>query len=321
MEKETPHFQGRLALQQRVLPAYRGAFFNALAVACEGGLSVFAGQPRPEESISTATHLDQAQYVTAHNLHIGRVTSPFYLCWQKGLMRWLGTWNPDALIMEANPRYISSRFGAAWMRAQGRPVLGWGLGLSRNGGLERIRSRGRQRFLKQFDGMIAYSQRGAQEYREVGFPPERLFVAPNAVVPRPTNQPPVRADSFNERPSVLFVGRLQSRKRIDLLLNACAALPVAMQPRLVIIGDGPAREEFQSLAAQVYPHAEFPGAKHGAELEPYYAQADLFVLPGTGGLALHSALLAVVGGSLSLESTKTDSTQVVITLPEDITRK
>jgi len=39
------------------------------------------------------------------------------------------------------------------------------------------------------------------------------------------------------------------------------------------------------------------------------------------GLALHSALLAVVGGSLSLESTKTDSTQVVITLPEDITRK
>ena len=36
---------------QRVLPAYRAAFFDALAAECAGGLSVFAGQPRPEEMI------------------------------------------------------------------------------------------------------------------------------------------------------------------------------------------------------------------------------------------------------------------------------
>ena len=37
-------------------------------------------------------------------------------------------------------------------------------------------------------------------------------------------------------------------------------------------------------------HAEFVGAKHGAELEPYFTQADLFVLPGTGGLAIQQAM-------------------------------
>ena len=89
---------------------------------------------------------------------------------------------------------------------------------------------------------------------------------------------------------VLFVGRLQARKRLDLLLQACARLPLALQPRLVIVGDGPARAELESLAQQVYPRAEFAGARHGAELEPYYQAADLFVLPGTGGLAVQQAM-------------------------------
>jgi glycosyltransferase involved in cell wall biosynthesis len=62
------------------------------------------------------------------------------------------------------------------------------------------------------------------------------------------------------------------------------------KPRLIIIGDGPERDHLQSLAREVYPGAEFAGAKHGAELRPYFAQADLFVLPGTGGLAIQEAM-------------------------------
>lgn len=62
------------------------------------------------------------------------------------------------------------------------------------------------------------------------------------------------------------------------------------KPRLVIVGDGPERDKLQALAKEVYPAAEFVGAKHGAELTPYFAQADLFVLPGTGGLAVQEAM-------------------------------
>ena len=40
----------------------------------------------------------------------------------------------------------------------------------------------------------------------------------------------------------------------------------------------------------MYPAAQFWGARHGAELEPLFAQADLFVLPGTGGLAVQQAM-------------------------------
>jgi glycosyltransferase involved in cell wall biosynthesis len=89
---------------------------------------------------------------------------------------------------------------------------------------------------------------------------------------------------------VLFVGRLQARKRLDLLLRACEALPEALQPRLVIVGEGPERNTLEALAKSLYPSVEFSGAKHGPELAPYFAAADLFVLPGTGGLAVQEAM-------------------------------
>ena len=78
------------------------------------------------------------------------------------------------------------------------------------------------------------------------------------------------------------------RQRIDSLLRACAEL--GTNPRLMIVGDGPERAAMQSLAKEIYPSAEFIGAKHGMELKSYFAQADLFVLPGTGGLAVQEAM-------------------------------
>lgn len=134
--------------------------------------------------------------------------------------------------------------------------------------------------------MISYSQRGADEYAALGFPRENIFVAHNSVAPRPTFQ--VSRSTFQGQPSIIFVGRLQARKRVDWLLRCCAELET--KPRLVIVGDGPEREKLESVAKEVYPAAEFVGAKHGVELTPYFAQADLFVLPGTGGLAVQEAM-------------------------------
>jgi glycosyltransferase involved in cell wall biosynthesis len=59
---------------------------------------------------------------------------------------------------------------------------------------------------------------------------------------------------------------------------------------LWIVGDGPERESLQALAKSIYPSAEFPGSRTGPDLEPYLTDADLFVLPGTGGLAVQQAM-------------------------------
>ncbi len=291
MEASSQSFSGRVGLQQRVLPAYRAPFIDTLATACTQGLGVFAGEPRPEESISTAKELQVARFFPATNRHIGKVNSTFYLCWQSGILNWLADWNPDIFIVEANPRYMSTRRAVNWMRARGRPVLGWGLGIPQvDNSLQRAREPGRQRFLEMFDGVIAYSKRGAEEYRAHGIPEDRVFVATNAVVSPPEGPAPSRPDHFDGQPGVLFVGRLQERKRIDMLLRACASLPAELRPHLWIVGDGPARHGLQSLAEEIYPQADFTGSKHGPDLEAYFRKADLFVLPGTGGLAVQQAM-------------------------------
>ena len=47
----------RLGVQQRVLPSYRAAFLDVLAAVCAGGLGVFAGQPRAQETIESGAKL------------------------------------------------------------------------------------------------------------------------------------------------------------------------------------------------------------------------------------------------------------------------
>ena len=135
--------------------------------------------------------------------------------------------------------------------------------------------------------MISYSQRGADEYAALGFPREKIFVAHNSVSPPPASAPDERPLTI-DHPTILFVGRLQARKRVDALLHACAGME--SKPRLVIVGDGPEKETLKALSPEIFPAAEFIGARHGEELAPFFREADLFVLPGTGGLAVQEAM-------------------------------
>jgi glycosyltransferase involved in cell wall biosynthesis len=284
-------FAGRLGFQQRVIPSYRALFLDTLAKACRGGLSVFAGKPLTKEEIDPVDRLQSAQLVGAKNRYFLDPSSSLFLCWQSNFLGWLEEWQPDMLIVEANPRYPITRQAIEWMHRRGRKVIGWGLGASPiNGPLARWRSRERLSLLRSLDAIIAYSHQGAEQYQQLGISPHKVYIAFNAVDGAPQFPPPHRLKELSNRATILFVGRLQSRKRVDLLLRACSAIPPENQPDVVVVGDGPAREEFENLSRQIYPKAQFIGAKHGAELEPYFTEADLFVLPGTGGLAIQQAM-------------------------------
>ncbi len=307
-------FSGRLAIQQRVSPSYRAAFFKLLSSGCRDGLSIFAGDPLPVEQIKTCERIEGVHVYSAKNRHLFRVSSPFYRCWQSGIIDWLEAWNPDALIVEANPRYPSTSKAIVWMRAQQRPVLGWGLGVSPLTGIfSGMRNAARRKLLDTLDGVIAYSQRGAHEYIEFGVPEKRVFVAKNAVVSRPDLPMLNRPVNFDGQSKVLFVGRLQARKRLDLLFQACASLPENLRPLLWIVGDGPGRQDFQAAAEATYPASIFWGGLYGKDLEDLFLKADLFVLPGTGGLAIQQAM----SFGLPVIAAQGDGTQDDLISPEN----
>jgi glycosyltransferase involved in cell wall biosynthesis len=305
----------RLGLQQRVLAGYRQPFFDSLAADCPKGLGIFAGTPRADEAVDSQgiRSMQVAQLFPARNRHF--LGGSYYLCWQSGLVHWLEAWQPEVLIVEANPRYLHTPAALRWMHARRRPVIGWGLGApARTSFLERLAGSLRRGFLAQFDALITYSRQGASQYASSGFPPGRIIMAPNAVAPRPQSQPPERPPHYQENTAVvLFVGRLQTRKRVDFLLRACAALERRRPLQLWIVGEGPARPDLENLAKQVYPQARFFGATYGSELETLFSAADLFVLPGTGGLAVQQAM----SFGLPVIVAEADGTQADLVRPEN----
>lgn len=293
-------YQGRVGLQQRVLPSYRAAFMEHFAETCPGGLGVFAGEPRPDESILSAADLESAVFTPADNRHFLRGRA--YLCRQPGILAWLEEWDPDVLILEANPRYPDNRRAQRWMHSRSRSVIGWGLGaVPVSGPAGVLRKAARRGYLAGFDALITYSTQGAAMYHAEGIPLERIFVAHNAVVSRKSASR--ERLQREEVPVVLFVGRLQARKRVDALIEACAA--VDLEKQLWVVGDGPERGNLEALAAERLPDARFFGAMQGPELDRLFRTADLFVLPGTGGLAVQEAM----GAGLPVIAAEGDGTQ------------
>jgi glycosyltransferase involved in cell wall biosynthesis len=81
----------------------------------------------------------------------------------------------------------------------------------------------------------------------------------------------------SEQTKVLIsVGRIAPEKNLDQVLKTFDALRgIGADVKLVMVGDGPLKEQFQNR----YPEIIFPGMLKQADLAKYYASADLFVFP------------------------------------------
>jgi glycosyltransferase involved in cell wall biosynthesis/predicted metal-dependent phosphoesterase TrpH len=121
---------------------------------------------------------------------------------------------------------------------------------------------------------------------------------------------------------VLSVGRLSHEKRIGVLLDAFARVSrVRPEARLVVVGDGPARREFERTAPA---GTTFVGEARGRDLAAYYASADVFCFPSTtdtfGQVLLEAGasglpvVAAAAGGALELVG---DGRTGMLVAPED----
>ena len=88
------------------------------------------------------------------------------------------------------------------------------------------------------------------------------------------------------------MGALVRSKKIDRLLHAYRSLRDEYpNARLVIVGDGPDRSRLEQLAAEqgIAEQTLFAG-QVVEQVSDYFEIADVFVLPGLGGLAVSEAL-------------------------------
>ncbi|WVQ82465.1 hypothetical protein IAT38_004594 [Cryptococcus sp. DSM 104549] len=147
------------------------------------------------------------------------------------------------------------------------------------------------------------------------------------------------AAALPERVVLLYVGRISWEKNLRLLLAAYAHLPAllypgqptsanpALLPKLIFVGDGPARSELEGRCKKEGWDAEFLGHREGADLAECYASGDVFAFPSfteTFGQVVLEALssgLPVVG--LDAEGTRDlvshASTGLLLSLPSSNT--
>lgn len=132
--------------------------------------------------------------------------------------------------------------------------------------------------------LLMHSVHMRAEYLRLGFAPNQLQVIPYCVA-LPERIEPHRGRS--DPPSrLLYLGRMDALKGGALLLDA---LPEAQRQlgralTLTMVGDGPARGEWEQRAAQLMAQnaacqVRFPGWVEAARVGSFYADSDLLVVP------------------------------------------
>src|SRR5439155_17141973 len=98
----------------------------------------------------------------------------------------------------------------------------------------------------------------------------------------------LRAELGVKGPLVLYVGRLDDEKGVDLLLRAAVSLPATV----AVVGKGPEEHALREIATS---NVRFEGWVPRDGLPRWYAAADIFVLPSRSdqwGMVLNEAAAA-----------------------------
>lgn len=169
--------------------------------------------------------------------------------------------------------------------AAGEPSLPW---------LKRQIWNGQMVFLNNVDHVIAPSLHANVRMRSHGLKTASTVI-PNGIIPKFFNAPRTRKFLENDCLRVVCVGRLSKEKRQSILIRAVAA---NNNVSLDIIGDGPARAEYERLIAQleVGGRVIVHGSRDHEYIRSILLQADLFALAShnfdTQGISLLEAAAA-----------------------------
>ena len=132
---------------------------------------------------------------------------------------------------------------------------------------------------RRFDSVFALSENGgAVKLRGLGIEPVNIVplgVELGEFGPE-RRDPKLRAKIglSDHQPLIIYVGRLDSEKKPDVVVDAFRRLPDALGARLVLLGEGPLKAQIAEIAD---PRILMPGYVKGrAELARWLASADIY---------------------------------------------
>jgi len=255
----------KVLVVQPDLRAYRLPFFNALGECPGMSLTVLhSGEDIPGTSFSQI--VSPKKRIGPLNLQMGA------LDFARGF---------DRVVIGLDMHWWNSIMAPIVLDNSEERLVYWGHGMGRStiANLLRRRAIGRAR------AMIFYSDCGRRLAESEGWPKSKLFVAPNTMWV--TNSEDM---SMSHKRYLLYVGRIQDRKRIDLLIEAYFHLSTEMKEKysLVIVGSGDSRYALErdvvdrGLKSVVFIN----GTTDDFALKKLFEKAAAYVSPGHVGLGV-----------------------------------
>jgi glycosyltransferase involved in cell wall biosynthesis len=235
---------------------------GALAV----GLTQQTGRPIVH-SATLRRLLDEGGFDVIHYHNLSLVGGPAALAFGRGVKlytaheHWLVC--PTHVLWRYRNEPCPARQCTRCQLSYGRPPQLW-----RHTGLL-------ERMLGHVDAFIAMSQFSRDKHREFGFPRE-MDVLPGFM--RDPGPPQQDSAPSPERPYFLFVGRLESIKGLEDVIDAFATFPDA---DLVVAGEGTERHGLVARASG-NPRVRFVGFQTGAELSRLYTGAQAVIASSRG---------------------------------------
>jgi phosphatidylinositol alpha-mannosyltransferase len=183
-----------------------------------------------------------------------------------------------------------------------RPLVGTFHAWSESDRLYRLAARAGRRLVRRLDARVAVSP-AAQQFAAaaLGLPLGSVRVIPNGVDVAAfagARALPQLVDP--DHPLLLFVGRLERRKGLEVAVRAFLRLRTARPGvRLCVVGSGPQAQRCQEMVPpSLRRDVLFVGRVDAAELPRYHASADVFVAPAVGGESFGIVLLEAMAAGL-----------------------
>jgi glycosyltransferase involved in cell wall biosynthesis len=270
----------RICIVQPILTHYTLPVFEELASRAKIDLLY-----SPSDSTEAFADVRSSPNINAVELAHHRPFGTSFGMWQSGILGHLRQSKPDAVLIFANPRYLSFWWTLLFGKLLAIKVLPHGHGIYRKRRISWPYRLMHVLLIKLSHRYICYTESVRKAYLDQGFDGSKLCVGENSQ-PNPASLPPSQKPQIQN--GLLFVGRLREQTNLEWLFEAAevARQETGKPLTLQIIGSGTDEARLCEIAKD-RPWIVFHGAIYDeqriAEIsKPCFAGC----YPGTAGLSV-----------------------------------
>lgn len=295
----------RVIIQYNCIPHYRRSIFERLSLNSDVNFTLVTDS-KPDtpflEVVDLASSAIRYRIAETYRIKIPLLTELF---WQPRALSIIWQSKPDVVIALANPFSLTAWGIGLLCALRGIPLLLWGHGLLGD-------ERGpkwwlRRLFYRLGAGQLLYGQYAKQLLVAKGFDPDELYVIYNSL-DYEAQRRMAEGISHDEASAarsrlgvhfgeglVVFTGRLQAVKRLDLLIRAIGILARrGKRIHVALMGEGAEQRNLAGLASNegVADLIHFLGATYDErQIGLIYRASDLSVIPSGAGLSIMHAMV------------------------------